>query len=77
MMPIEIVSHLSRPLSLSVRLFGNIMGEDLVLAIVLILVPFLVPMPLFILMIFTSVIQTMVFVILSMMYISMAMEEAH
>jgi len=77
MMPIEIVSHLSRPLSLSVRLFGNIMGEDLVLAIVLILIPFLVPLPLFVLMIFTSIIQTMVFVILSMMYISMAMEEAH
>jgi len=77
MMPIEIVSHLSRPLSLSVRLFGNIMGEDLVLAIVLVLIPFLVPLPLFVLMIFTSIIQTMVFVILSMMYISMAMEEAH
>lgn len=77
MMPIEIVSHFSRPLSLSVRLFGNIMGEELVLAIVLILIPFLVPLPLLVLMIFTSIIQTMVFVILSMMYISMAMEEAH
>ena len=39
MMPIEIISHLSRPLSLSVRLFGNIMGEDIVLAVVLLLVP--------------------------------------
>jgi F-type H+-transporting ATPase subunit a len=77
MMPIEIISHLSRPLSLSVRLFGNIMGEDLVLAVVILLVPFLVPLPVFVLMIFTSVIQTLVFMLLTMMYIAGAMEEAH
>jgi F-type H+-transporting ATPase subunit a len=77
MMPIEIVSHLSRPISLSVRLFGNIMGEDLVLAIVLLLVPLLVPMPVLVLMIFTSVIQTLVFMLLAMMYIAGAMEEGH
>ncbi|MCK4535068.1 MAG: F0F1 ATP synthase subunit A [Syntrophobacterales bacterium] len=77
MLPIEIVSHLARPVSLSVRLFGNIMGEDLVLAIILLLVPFLVPLPMFVLMIFTSVIQTLVFVMLSMIYIQLAMAEAH
>ena len=77
MMPIEIVSHLARPISLSVRLFGNIMGEDLVLAIVLLLVPFLVPLPIFVLMIFTSIIQTLVFVMLSMIYIQLAMEGSH
>ena len=77
MMPIEIISHLSRVLSLSVRLFGNIMGEDLVMAIVLLLVPFLIPMPIMVLMIFTSIIQTLVFVMLSMIYIQMAMSEAH
>ena len=77
MLPIEIVSHLSRPLSLSVRLFGNIMGEDLVMAILLLLVPFLVPLPMFVLMIFTSLIQTLVFVLLAMMYITASMEEAH
>jgi F-type H+-transporting ATPase subunit a len=77
MMPIEIISHISRPLSLSVRLFGNIMGEDIVLGVVLLLVPLLVPLPVFILMIFTSVIQTLVFMLLAMMYISGAMEEAH
>src|SRR4030042_45973 len=70
MMPIEIISHLSRPLSLSVRLFGNIMGEDIVLAVVILLVPFLVPLPVFVLMIFTSVIQTLVFMLLTMMYIA-------
>ncbi len=77
MMPIEIISHLSRPLSLSVRLFGNIMGEDIVLAVVLLLVPLLVPLPVFALMIFTSVIQTLVFMLLAMMYIAGAMEEHH
>jgi F-type H+-transporting ATPase subunit a len=77
MMPIEIISHLSRPLSLSVRLFGNIMGEDIVLAVVLLLVPLLVPLPVFVLMIFTSVIQTVVFMLLTMMYIAGAVEEAH
>lgn len=77
MIPIEIISHLSRPLSLSVRLFGNIMGEDIVLAVVILLVPFLVPLPVFVLMIFTSVIQTLVFMLLTMMYIAGAMEEAH
>ena len=77
MMPIEIISHLSRPLSLSVRLFGNIMGEDIVLTVVLLLVPLLVPLPVFVLMIFTSCIQTLVFMLLAMMYIAGAMEEAH
>ena len=73
MMPIEIISHLSRPLSLSVRLFGNIMGEDIVLAVVILLVP----LPVFVLIIFTSLIQTLVFMLLTMMYIAGAMEEAH
>ena len=77
MMPIEIISHISRPLSLTVRLFGNIMGEDIVLGVVLLLVPLLVPLPVFVLMIFTSVIQTLVFMLLAMMYIAGAMEEAH
>jgi F-type H+-transporting ATPase subunit a len=77
MMPIEIIGHIARPLSLTVRLFGNIMGEDLVLGVVLFLVPFLVPLPVFALMIFTSIIQTLVFMLLAMMYISGAMEEGH
>lgn len=77
MMPIEIISHISRPLSLTVRLFGNIMGEDIVLMVVLILVPLLVPLPVFVLMIFTSLIQTLVFMLLSMMYIGGALEEGH
>ncbi len=75
--PVEIISHLSRPLSLSVRLFGNIKGEDLVLFILLVLVPYLIPLPILLLMILTSVLQTFVFVLLTMLYISGALEEAH
>jgi F-type H+-transporting ATPase subunit a len=75
--PIEIISHFSRPLSLSVRLFGNIRGEDLVLFILLVLVPYLIPLPILLLMILTSVLQTFVFVLLTMLYISGALEEAH
>jgi F-type H+-transporting ATPase subunit a len=77
MLVLEIVSHLARLISLSVRLFGNIMGEDKVLAVVVFLVPLLVPLPVFVLMIFTSFIQTIVFMLLAMMYIAGAMEEAH
>ncbi|MBN1471817.1 MAG: F0F1 ATP synthase subunit A [Syntrophaceae bacterium] len=77
MIPIEIVSHISRPLSLTFRLFGNIKGEDIVLLVVLFLVPWFVPLPVFILMIFTSVVQTLVFILLSMMYIAGAEGEGH
>ena len=77
MIPIEIISHLSRPLSLSVRLFGNIEGGHIVLAVLFLLVPFLVPLPILILKIFISLIQTLVFILLSMMYIAGALEEAH
>jgi len=77
MIPIELIGHFARPISLTMRLFGNIAGEDLVLVVLLLLVPFLVPLPMLALMIFTSVLQAFVFSLLAMMYISGAMEEAH
>ncbi|MCX5833664.1 MAG: F0F1 ATP synthase subunit A [Deltaproteobacteria bacterium] len=77
MLPIEVVSHLSRPVSLSVRLFGNIEGGHIVVSVLFILVPLLVPLPILILKILISFIQTLVFMLLSMMYIAGAMEEAH
>ncbi len=77
MLPIEVISHISRPFSLTFRLFGNIKGEDIVLLVVLFLVPWFVPLPVFILMIFTSLVQTLVFMLLTMMYIAGAMEEGH
>jgi F-type H+-transporting ATPase subunit a len=77
MLPIELIGHIARPLSLTMRLFGNIAGEDLVLGVLLLLVPYVVPLPFLALMIFTSVLQAFVFSLLAMMYISGAMEEAH
>jgi F-type H+-transporting ATPase subunit a len=78
MLPIEIISHLSRVLSLTLRLFGNIMGEDLVLIILLFLAgQFLAPLPMMFLALFTSFVQAFVFVLLSMIYLGAAMEEAH
>jgi F-type H+-transporting ATPase subunit a len=75
---IEVISHFSRILSLTLRLFGNIMGEDLVLAILLYLAgAYLAPLPMMFLAVFTSFVQAFVFVLLSMIYISTAMEEAH
>jgi len=77
MIPIELIGHLARPISLSVRLFGNIFGEDAVLLILLYLVPLLIPLPVMLLAIFTSVVQTFVFVMLSMVYIAGAEEAEH
>ena len=77
MLPIEIISHLSRPLSMSFRLFGNMKGGDLVLLVLLILVPLIVPLPIVALKLFVYIVQTLVFVLLAMMYISSAVEEAH
>ncbi|MGC8604050.1 MAG: F0F1 ATP synthase subunit A [Desulfomonilaceae bacterium] len=77
MLPIELIGHFSRILSLSFRLFGNIMGEDLAVIILTVLVPYLVPLPMLVLMVFTSFIQTLVFIMLTMMYITGSLEEAH
>ncbi|MDD5543807.1 MAG: F0F1 ATP synthase subunit A [Acidobacteriia bacterium] len=70
MFPVEIVSHLARPLSLSVRLFGNIFGEDMIVLVFFGLVPLLVPLPIMALQIFTAIIQTLVFVLLTIMYLA-------
>ena len=77
-LPIEIIGHVARVLSLTLRLFGNIMGEDLVLAILLFLAgTFLAPLPMMFLAVFTSVVQAFVFTLLSMMYFAGSMEHAH
>ena len=76
--PIELIGHFARVLSLTLRLFGNIMGEDLVLAILLFLAGrFLAPLPMMFLAVFTSVVQAFVFTLLSMMYFAGSMEHAH
>jgi len=70
MLPIEIISHFSRPLSLGMRLFGNIFSEELLILIMASIIPFFLPLPFMILSLFTSVIQSFVFILLSCIYIS-------
>jgi len=77
--PVELISHLARPISLTFRLFGNIFGEELVIAILFGLVAFIIPLPIMCLAIFTSLIQTLVFIMLSCIYIAgaVAHEDGH
>ena len=76
--PIEIIGHLARLLSLTFRLFGNILAEDLVIAILMLLAgAFLAPLPLYFLFIFADGVQAFIFFMLSSMYLAGALEEAH
>ena len=70
MFPIEIVSHLSRIVSLSFRLFGNIKGDDLFLMVVLSLAPWVAPLPAFALLTFMALLQTFIFMILTYVYLA-------
>ncbi|WP_298438272.1 F0F1 ATP synthase subunit A [Geobacter sp.] len=74
---IEVIGHLSRPLSLSLRLFGNMNGHELVLMIFFALAPFLVPLPMMLMGVLVSFIQAFVFMLLAMIYIQGSLEEAH
>ncbi len=77
-LPIELVGHISRALSLSIRLFGNVFGEELVLAILFFLAGlYMAPVPMMLLGLFTGFIQAFIFVLLSMMYFAGAIEHAH
>lgn len=67
---IEIVSHLSRVVSLSFRLFGNIKGDDLFLLVMLTLAPWIVPMVPYALLAFMAILQTFIFMVLSYVYLS-------
>ncbi len=75
--PIEIISHLSRPVSLSLRLFGNIFGEDLVILSIASLLAYIAPLPMMAFAIFTSFLQAYIFVMLSLIYLAGAMASEH
>ncbi len=77
MFPVEIISHLARPMSLAFRLFGNIFADHLVLGVVMGLVPLIVPVPLMILGLLVCFVQTGIFTILTLVYVGMAVEEHH
>ena len=78
MFVIEIISHLARALSLSIRLFGNIFGKEMVIAIFVFLAGlYLAPLPILFLGLFVGAVQTLIFCLLSMMYFAGAIEHAH
>ena len=79
LLPIEIISHFSRPVSLSIRLFGNIFAEELLIIVIASIIPFFVPLPFMAIALFTATIQAFVFVLLSCIYIggAVADEEEH
>ncbi len=79
MLPIEIISHLARPMSLSLRLFGNITGDHAVVAGFMALIPIVVPSVFLGLGVFVSFMQAFIFTVLAMIYISGAVthQEEH
>jgi F-type H+-transporting ATPase subunit a len=69
MFPIEIVSHFSRLVSLSFRLFGNVKGDDMFLMVILMLAPWVLPMIPFALLTFMAFLQAFIFMMLTYVYL--------
>jgi F-type H+-transporting ATPase subunit a len=79
MVPIELISHFARPATLTIRLFANIMAEELVIAIFFGLFPLIVPLPFMAFAIFGGLLQAFIFCTLTMVYLggAVATEEHH
>ena len=77
MVPIEIISHLARILSLTVRLFANMFAGDMVTLVFISLVPIVMPIPFLGLHIFVSLLQTYIFVLLTTVYLQGAVSDEH
>jgi F-type H+-transporting ATPase subunit a len=75
--PIEVVSHVFRPISLALRLRGNIMGDHIVLSVFSGLVPYLLPVVFYGLGVFVAFIQAFVFCLMTMVYISLSISHDH
>ena len=75
MLPLEIIGQFSRTLSLTLRLFGNIISTELVVAVIFSLVPPLLPLPIVGLSMFTGFLQAYIFTVLAAVYITTAVEE--
>ena len=74
---IEIISHLSRVLSLTLRLFGNIFGEHLVVLIIASIVPFILPLPIQFLGLIVGPLQAFIFLTLGAIYLTAATHVDH
>jgi F-type H+-transporting ATPase subunit a len=79
MIPIELISHTVRPASLTLRLFGNMYGDHTLFAVFMgmAVFPIIFPLPFYFLGLLVSVVQTLVFVMLSTVYISLAVAKDH
>ncbi|MCL2927582.1 MAG: F0F1 ATP synthase subunit A [Trichodesmium sp. St19_bin2] len=75
MVPFKIIEDFTKPLSLSFRLFGNILADELVVGVLVLLVPLFIPLPLMVLGLFLSAIQALIFATLAANYIGEALEE--
>jgi len=71
------MSHLARPLSLTLRLFGNVRGEELVLILLFMLAPIAATFPIYFLFMLADFIQAFVFFMLALVYLKGAFEHAH
>jgi F-type H+-transporting ATPase subunit a len=69
MIPIEIISHLARPFSLTVRLFANIFAEELLVVVFFGLIPLVLPLPFMAYAIFGGLLQAFIFITLTMVYL--------
>ncbi|SNZ06642.1 ATP synthase F0 subcomplex A subunit [Persephonella hydrogeniphila] len=75
---IEVISHISRPITLALRLFANMTGGELITVVLIMLIPLLVPLPIMVVHLIAVFLQTYVFMILTTVYIAGALtEEAH
>jgi F-type H+-transporting ATPase subunit a len=77
MIPIELISHLARPVSLSFRLFGNMVAKHELMLVLAALAPFFAPVPILGLGLFVAFVQAGVFTLLTMLYLAGSIEEAH
>jgi F-type H+-transporting ATPase subunit a len=69
MLPIELIGHLARPVTLTIRLFANIMAEEMVIVIFFGIIPLLIPLPFMAFAIFGGLLQAFIFCTLSMVYL--------
>ncbi len=77
MFVVEVLSHMARPLTLSVRLFGNMFAKHTLLGVLAVMVPFIVPSLVLGLGVLVSFVQAFVFALLTTLYLAGAVEEAH
>ncbi|HWR58673.1 MAG TPA: F0F1 ATP synthase subunit A [Thermodesulfovibrionales bacterium] len=77
MLPIEVIGHIVRPLTLSVRLFGNMIAKHMILFALAMIAPIIIPVAILGLGVLVSLIQAFVFVLLTSLYLAGSVEEAH